>query len=196
MADNPKPLLQDHLASEHESHLASEHESHLASEHEDLLTSGHEDRLTPAHEDYLEAIYQLGEQGRMPVRSVDLADRLDVSKASVNKAIANLKKAKLVEQPHYGDITLTGKGCAYADGILERHQVLYHFLIDVLGVKPAIAEEEACSMEHAISDDTLRRWIDHLDSLYGTANEASGNACGEACKEDGESAGEEARSEI
>jgi len=130
------------------------------------------DKLTPANEDYLEAIYQLGAQGSLPVRSVDLASKLDVSKASVNKALANLKKAELVEQPHYGDITLTGKGRSYANSILERHRVLYHFLIDVLGVEPYTAQEEACIMEHAISDDTLRRWTDHLNSLYGTGEDA------------------------
>ena len=123
------------------------------------------DRLTPANEDYLEAIYQLSGQSSTPVRSVDLAASLDVSKASVNKALTNLKKAGLVTQPHYGDITLTQKGFAYAGGISERHHVLYRFLVDTLGVEPLTAANEACTMEHAISEDTLRRWVEYLDSL-------------------------------
>ena len=122
-------------------------------------------KLTPANEDYLEAIFQLGGQEKQSVRSVDLASQLDVSKASVNKALANLKKADLVEQPHYGDITLTEKGHAYARSIFERHHVLYRFLADILGVESFTAAEEACKMEHAISEDTLRRWADYLDSL-------------------------------
>ena len=133
----------------------------------DTFTETDEGKLTPANEDYLEAIYQLGEQGTLSVRSIDLATKLDVSKASVNKALAHLKKAGLVDQPHYGDITLTDKGSTYASSILARHHVLYRFLVEVLGVAPSVAEQEACSMEHAMSDDTLQRWIDHFNSLYG-----------------------------
>lgn len=118
-------------------------------------------KLTPANEDYLETVYQLGGES-VPVRSVDVANKMDVSKASVNKAVTNLKAAGLVDQPHYGDITLTAKGVGYARGVLDRHHVLYHFLIDNLGVLPEIAAQEACEMEHAISDDTLRRWTEYL----------------------------------
>jgi Mn-dependent DtxR family transcriptional regulator len=119
------------------------------------------DKLSPANEDYLEAVFELGGTERS-VRSVDLATKLEVSKASVNNAINNLKQAGLVEQPYYGGITLTQKGAEYAAGILERHHVLYHFLLDVLGVQPDVAAEEACKMEHAISDDTLERLTVHL----------------------------------
>jgi Mn-dependent DtxR family transcriptional regulator len=120
-------------------------------------------KLTPANEDYLEAIYELGGPDGA-VRSVDLATKLEVSKASVNNAVGNLKAAGLVEQPYYGDITLTKQGAEYAAGILERHHVLYHFLLDVLGVDPYVAAQEACMMEHAISDDTLERLTAHLKS--------------------------------
>jgi Mn-dependent DtxR family transcriptional regulator len=119
------------------------------------------DKLTPANEDYLEAIYEIGGRDGA-VRSVDLATKLDVSKASVNNAVNNLKQAGLVEQPYYGDITLTERGADYAASILERHHVLYHFLLDVLGVEPNVAADEACMMEHAISDDTLERLTAHL----------------------------------
>ena len=121
-------------------------------------------QLTPANEDYLEAIYELAGLGGT-VRSVDLAARLEVSKASVNNAVKNLKQAGFIEQPFYGDITLTIKGAEYAAGILERHHVLYHFLIDVLEVEPATAADEACKMEHAISDNTLERLTAHLKQL-------------------------------
>jgi Mn-dependent DtxR family transcriptional regulator len=123
------------------------------------------DRLTSANEDYLEAIYELSREGNA-VRSVDLAAKLEVSKASVNNALKNLKQAGLIEQPHYGDITLTQEGTEYAAGVLERHHVLYHFLLDVLGVDPQTAVEEACEMEHAISDDTLKRLTKHLKDQF------------------------------
>jgi Mn-dependent DtxR family transcriptional regulator len=127
-------------------------------------------KLTPANEDYLEAIYELGGIDGA-VRSVDLATKLGVSKASVNNAVGILKEAELVEQPYYGDITLTKAGAAYAAGILERHHVLYHFLLDVLGVSPLVAAEEACKMEHAISDDTLTRLTSHLKSHLSFVDE-------------------------
>jgi Mn-dependent DtxR family transcriptional regulator len=118
--------------------------------------------LSASGEDYLEAIYQLGGPNNS-VRSVDLADKLDVSKASVNKAVNKLKAAGLILQPHYGDITLTKSGLLYARGVQSRHEILSQFLEEVLGVDPVIAQEEACLMEHAISDDTLARWIEFME---------------------------------
>lgn len=64
-------------------------------------------KTSMSHEDYLEAIVMLGGTTDAPVRSVDVANKLGVSKASVNKAISALKEQELVVQPHYGDITLT-----------------------------------------------------------------------------------------
>ena len=64
-------------------------------------------KTSMSHEDYLEAIVMLGGTTEVPVRSVDVANKLGVSKASVNKAISALKEQALVIQPHYGDITLT-----------------------------------------------------------------------------------------
>jgi len=122
-------------------------------------------KLTPANEDYLEAVYQLDPLAG-PVRSVDLANKLNVSKASVNKAVSNLKAAGYVTQPHYGDITLTFEGKKYAQAILDRHHVLYHFLLDVLGVEPEVAAKEACEMEHAISDDTLAKLYAYLQKTF------------------------------
>jgi Mn-dependent DtxR family transcriptional regulator len=136
-----------------------------------MKESSTNDKLSPANEDYLEAIYELG--GRTgAVRSVDVATKLEVSKASVNNAVNNLKLAGLVEQPYYGDITLTEQGADYAASILERHHVLYHFLLDVLGVKPEVAADEACMMEHAISDDTLERLTAHLKASVPHGAEA------------------------
>lgn len=119
------------------------------------------ERISSAYEDYLEAIYELcGPSGA--VRSVDVAAKLNVSKASVNKAVKALKASGLVDQPYYGDITLTEEGAAYGASVLERHHMLKKFLTDVLGVDDEVAEDEACEMEHAISDDTMARWVAYL----------------------------------
>lgn len=119
-------------------------------------------KLSSSSEDYLEAIYQLG-GAQHAIRSVDLAAKLEVSKASVNKAINNLKNVGLVEQPHYGDISLTKEGLDYARGVQSRHEVITQFLVSVLEVEPKRAEEEACKMEHAISDTTLASWSKFMD---------------------------------
>jgi len=118
-------------------------------------------KLSSSNEDYLEALYQLGGEGKA-IRSVDLASKLGVSKASVNKAINNLKNAGLVQQPHYGDISLTQEGLNYALKVQSRHETLTQFLTEVLGVEPKRAQEEACTMEHAISDDTLDKWVSFM----------------------------------
>ena len=125
--------------------------------------------LSSSNEDYLEAIYQLGGSGKT-VRSVDLAEKLDVSKASVNKAINNLKSAGLVEQPHYGDISLTKEGFLYAREVQSRHDTLSQFLTEVLGIEFEQAQEEACMMEHAISNETLARWIAFMEDWRSKNN--------------------------
>lgn len=131
--------------------------------------------LTPANEDYLEAIVELeealGSQGRAAtsvaeVRSVDIANMLDVSKASVNKALQTLRDAGYIEQERYGRITLTKEGRAYGAEIWRRHKTLRAFLREDLGVDPETADFEACEMEHAISPATMDKWIAWLDKLH------------------------------
>lgn len=128
--------------------------------------------MTQANEDYLEAVYELAGGTETPVRSVDLANKLGVSKASVNKAVSVLKSNGLVEQQPYGDVFLTKLGVEYGRSVFKRHLVLYHFLKDILGVEPETAEEEACLMEHAVSDDTLDRWAAFLAREVPEAAEA------------------------
>lgn len=130
-------------------------------------------RMSEANEDYIEAIYQLAGDVGTPVRSVDLAKKLDVSKASVNKAVSVLKEHGYVTQRPYGDIYLTPEGLEYGKSVLKRHMLLYHFLMDVLGVESETASEEACRMEHAISDDTLTRWIIYLENNMPEVAEAA-----------------------
>ncbi|NTU89814.1 MAG: metal-dependent transcriptional regulator [Actinobacteria bacterium] len=121
-------------------------------------------KLTVANEDYLEAIVELCDKSGSAVRSVDVATQLGVSKASVNKAVAILKDAGYVDQPFYGDITLTDEGRAYGEEVLGRHHALYSFLRETLGVDEETSEREACAMEHTISNDTMRRWVAYLSN--------------------------------
>ena len=121
------------------------------------------EKLSKSHEDYLEAIVMLGGTAEEPVRSVDVAKKLGVSKASVNKAVTLLKEKGFLDQPYYGDITLTKGGYEYAVSVYRRHRYLRGFLEHALGIDPEIAEDEACLMEHAISDDSFAKWVAFID---------------------------------
>lgn len=122
--------------------------------------------LTMAAEDYLEAIYRLVTEGDVVdnagVRSVDVAELLGVSKASVNKALTSLRENGMIEQARYGRVRLTDTGFEYARDVWHRHCTLRLFLTHELGVDEKTADEEACLMEHALSADTMCRWCDYL----------------------------------
>lgn len=122
--------------------------------------------LSMASEDYLESIYRImAEQDAFEsgIKSVDVAEQLEVSKASVNKALATLKEHGMVEQSRYGRVTLTPRGKEYGRDVWHRHRTLRLFLTESLGVDEKTADDEACLMEHALSADTMRRWCEYLE---------------------------------
>ena len=131
----------------------------------DTTNSSRELHLTVANEDYLECMVRIesedGETGG--VRSVDIAQRLGVSKASVNKAVSALKASELVEQSHYGKVILTDRGREVGSAIWYRHRLVRTFLVQELGVEFERADFEACMMEHALSEDTMKRWLAYLE---------------------------------
>lgn len=122
-------------------------------------------KMSMSHKDYLEAIVMLGGTTEASVRSVDIATKLGVSKASVNKAVSALKEQGLAEQPYYGDVTLTEEGYAYGSSVLDRHRMLSLFLSKALGIPEERAEREACLMEHAISDESFEKWSSYIKKL-------------------------------
>ena len=102
---------------------------------------------------YLETIHVLYKKnGR--VRSVDVSEHMGYSKPSVSRAVGLLKNGGYIEVDQDGYITLTATGLALAEKIYERHTVLTNFLVS-LGVDPQVAAEDACKLEHAISDESL-----------------------------------------
>ncbi len=123
------------------------------------------EKMSMPHEDYLEAMVMLGATTETSVRSVDVAAKLGVSKASVNKAMSVLKEKGLAEQPYYGDITLTDEGYAYGTSVLERHEMLFTFLTKAIGLSEEDADREACLMEHAISDASFEKWFEFVKKL-------------------------------
>ena len=109
---------------------------------------------------YLETIYVLQKE-KGYVRSVDVAEHMGYSKPSVSRAMGLLKTAKLIEIAPDGAISLTQAGVAVAEKIYERHTLLTQLLI-ALGVSAEIAAEDACKMEHAISDESFEAIKNHI----------------------------------
>lgn len=110
--------------------------------------------MTESLEMYLETIGLLHERNRL-ARVTDIARELKVSKPSVHAALHELEKRGLIEHESYGEVFMTEEGRAAAGRIRERHELLTAFLRDDLGVPPAIAEQDACRMEHIVSPETL-----------------------------------------
>lgn len=105
---------------------------------------------------YLETMYLL-ELTKGKIRNVDIASQLNVSKPSVNKAVNILKEMGYLTQVTYGDVHLTEAGRNEAIRVYERHTILSYFLENILEVSHDTAENDACKMEHIISDETFEK---------------------------------------
>lgn len=121
--------------------------------------------VTSSLQDYLEVILNLIQE-KNTARVTDIADRLDIAKPSVIQALTLLKEKGLIVQDRYGPVELTAEGKRYALNIRHRHKVIYGFLTQVLGVSPEAAEQDACLMEHDLSNETfdcLLRYLEEQD---------------------------------
>ena len=121
----------------------------------------------PLHESaemYLETIYTLSRESHS-VRSIDVAESLGYSRPSISRAVGLLKKDGYLTMDDDGFLTLTEAGKAVAEKIYERHTVLTAALV-ALGVDGETAAEDACKIEHVISDKSLAAITKHLKQ-YG-----------------------------
>lgn len=117
-------------------------------------------KLTQSLEDYLEMVHML-RMAHGIARVKDIAAALSVKMPSVAKAILELKKLGLVTQEPYSGVELTEAGEKAAADVLNRHILLKGFLIR-LGVSEAIADKDACCMEHILSAETLSKIEDFM----------------------------------
>ena len=120
--------------------------------------------LHESAEMYLETIYVLS-QHSCSVRSIDVAETMGYSKPSVSRAVGLLKQGGYLLMDKDGFLTLTEAGISIAKKIFERHTVLSRMLI-TLGVSEETAAEDACKIEHVISDETFNAIKAHLDQYY------------------------------
>jgi len=111
--------------------------------------------MTQSLEDYLETVYLLISEGK-PAQVRDIAKSMDVTMPPVVKAMRELAKLALITHEPYQDIALTVKGRRLARMVLNRHELLRSFLLQ-LGVSRRMADRDACLMEHILSAETIDR---------------------------------------
>ena len=110
-------------------------------------------KIQESAENYLETIHMLKQQNGS-VRSIDIAHELGFSKPSVSVAMKNLRENGYIVVDDGGQINLTDLGQEIADRMFERHTLLTGWLT-ALGVSPEVAAEDACKIEHVISDESF-----------------------------------------
>lgn len=109
--------------------------------------------LQESGEMYLETILRLQDEMRI-VRAIDVAEEMDYSKASVSRAVKILKNDGYIEVERTGNLLLTKEGEKLAKKIYDRHTTLTSYLKSI-GIDPQTAEEDACRIEHVISDKSF-----------------------------------------
>ena len=118
-------------------------------------------KIQQSAEDYLETMLILQNKYGY-IRSVDIANHLGVTKPSVSYAVKRLRESGYINMESNGPITLTSPGMEIAKRAYERHTALVSFLT-LLGVEDELAEEDACQIEHVISNDTYLAICNFVD---------------------------------
>lgn len=116
-------------------------------------------KIHESAENYLETILVL-QQRNGSVRSIDIANELEFSKPSVSVAMKNLRQSGLIEVDTAGQIRLLPEGRAIAEAVLEKHRLMSRFLM-ALGVSEAVAAEDACRIEHVLSNESFEAIKNH-----------------------------------
>lgn len=117
--------------------------------------------LTSVMEDYLEAIYDLDNEKKV-VRVKDIAKRMDVKMPTVTSMLKTLSNRGLVHYEKYEYVELTRNGNDVGKEIRRRHGILFDFLTNILKIDHNTANEDACRMEHALSDATMDSLTDFM----------------------------------
>jgi DtxR family transcriptional regulator, Mn-dependent transcriptional regulator len=120
--------------------------------------------LSASLEDYLEVIFHLEESNRV-ARAKDIADQMNVQRASVTGALKALAGRGLINYSPYSYITLTSAGRKIARDIIHRHNTLREFFIIALQLTPEEAEANACRMEHSIDPSAVDRLVHFMEFI-------------------------------
>lgn len=130
------------------------------------------EKLNIINQDLLEAIYEM-EMLNGKARLTDVAAKLDFSKSRANQEVKKLKNMGLVMEEKYGPLQLTSLGKFEAERVVFTHQLIKTFLIEILKLDEAIAEKDACAIEHVISEETIQALVDQLEKVTDSIGEFS-----------------------
>ncbi|MBO5479138.1 MAG: metal-dependent transcriptional regulator [Clostridia bacterium] len=122
--------------------------------------------VSKALEEYLKTMYVLKQQNGK-IRVTDIAEKMNCTKPSVNKAIYNLKDNGLLNYESYGTIELTKEGENLAKKILEAYDIVYLFVKDVLNLDEKEAQKEAEKIKSVIADDTINQLARYVHKVLG-----------------------------
>lgn len=125
--------------------------------------------ISSSLEEYLKTIYALKKQGQ-DIKVTTIANRMNCTKPSVNKAIKNLKANEMLEYEAYGEIRLTNKGEALAKKVLEAYDIVYVFLTEILEIPKEEAKEEAIRLKAVMNDNTLNMLTKYVYKILGVYN--------------------------
>lgn len=125
--------------------------------------------ISKALEEYLKTMYVLKKQNGN-IRVTDIANKMNCTKPSVNKAIYNLKDNGYLNYESYGRIELTEEGENLAKKILETYDIIYLFLKDVLNLDAEEAKKEAENIKIAITDETVNKLARYVHNVLGLSN--------------------------
>lgn len=125
--------------------------------------------ISSSLEEYLKTIYVLKKQGQ-DIKVTTIANRMNCTKPSVNKAIKNLKANEMLEYEAYGEIRLTNKGEALAKKVLEAYDIVYVFLTEILEISKEEAKEEAIRLKAVMNDNTLNMLTKYVYKILGVYN--------------------------
>lgn len=106
---------------------------------------------------YLKTIFLLREATHQDPRPVDVVKALHLSKGSVSEMLKKLAEEKYIDYHSYGSIALTLKGLKKARNVMRKYLIIKRFLADYLRVAPAHVHGEACALEHAFSDESIKK---------------------------------------
>ncbi|MDR2866421.1 MAG: metal-dependent transcriptional regulator [Methanomassiliicoccaceae archaeon] len=129
-----------------------------------------------SREDYLLRILRITEEEGI-AKTNDIAALMNVSAASVTEMLRVLAGDDLIEYRKYRGVSLTAKGLAQAKRIRDKHQIAERFLMDVLDKEQGEAHEEACKMEHILSDESAKS----MCRIIGAAEMSGCEVCGTEC---------------
>ena len=125
--------------------------------------------ISKSLEEYLKSMYILKKQNNN-IRVTDIAEKMNCTKPSVNKAIRNLKEKNLVNYESYGKIELTEEGENLAKKIIETYDIVYVFLKYVLEIDEKEAEEEAEKIKSSINDNTINKLAKYIHKTLDLNN--------------------------